>query len=864
VGGDTGVAMGAEASRQGVSTDDDARTPTSGEMGDFLRAMRALQDLAHSAGKAHSIEECLGLAASSLEHGDFGLPFLLAYALDDECTKGRLVAHTGLSAGQPASPTTLDLTTGSGWPVAEALSMGRAHAVEDVQARFPGLVCGPRSEPVMCAYVLPINPSAPRATAVVIAGATQRLPRSVVSTAFYELLAAALTNAVVGTMAVETERLRAEALAEIDHTKTAFFANVSHEFRTPLTLMLGPIEDELAERDQPLPPGRHARLQVAHRNSLRLLRMVNTLLDFSHVEAGRMQASFEPVDLVAVTEDLASSFRAPIEKAGLRLSTRLEALPEPVYVDRDMWSKMVLNLLSNALKHTFKGGITVSLFASDESKDHVELRVDDTGTGIPSKEVPRLFQRFHRVKGARSRSDEGTGIGLALVRALATLHGGRVGVVSREGLGSSFWIRLRRGAAHLPSDRIVATARAGAPDEAHVGGYVEEALRWSKVGDGASEGRNLDIGDSAESPDPAPGVRARVLLAEGNSEMRSYVARLLRRVHDVRAVADGDAAFDAATADPPDLIVLDLQLPGRDGLALLKELRAAETTCLIPVILLSARVGEDAALEGLDAGADDYLVKPFSGKALLARVRSCLALAKMRKDLTDKLTAANKELEAFSYSVSHDLRAPLRAIDGFSDALLTDYGDRFDDQGRYYVERVRAGTQRMAQLIDDLLSLSSITRSALRHERVDLTAIGAKVLSELGIRDPERKVEVRIADGLAGQGDSRLVMVLFENLLGNAWKFTSKVPEARIEVGSESRGGETVFFVRDNGAGFDMAYASKLFEPFQRLHTPAEFQGTGIGLATVHRVVKRHGGRIWAQAERNRGATFFFTLGERP
>ncbi len=584
----------------GVSAEHDARAPTSDEMGDFIRAMRALQDLTHGAGKAHSIEDCLVRAASSLEHGDFGLPFLLAYALDDECTKGRLVAHSGLSAGQPASPATLEVTTGSGWPVAEALSAGRAHAVEDVQARFPGLVCGARSEPVRCAYVLPINPSVPRATAVVIAGATQRLPRSVASTAFYELLAAGLTNAVVGAMAVETERLRAEA------------------------------------------------------------------------------------------------------------------------------------------------------------------------------------------------------------------------------------------------------------------------LRWSKEADGASDGHDLDIGDSDDARHLAPGVRARVLLAEGNPEMRSYLATLLRRVHDVRAVADGDAAFDAATAAPPDLIVVDLQLPGRDGLALLKELRAAETTCLIPVILLSARVGEDAALEGLDAGADDYLVKPFSGKALLARVRSCLALAKMRKDLTDKLTDANKELEAFSYSVSHDLRAPLRAIDGFSDALLTEYGAHFDDQGRYYVERVRAGTQRMAQLIDDLLSLSRITRASLSHDRVDLTAIGAKVLSELGLRDPARKVEVRIADGLAGRGDSRLVKVLFENLLGNAWKFTSKVPEARIDVGSESRGGETVFFVRDNGAGFDMAYASKLFEPFQRLHTPAEFEGTGIGLATVHRVVKRHGGRIWAQAEPNRGATFFFTLGERP
>jgi signal transduction histidine kinase len=390
---------------------------------------------------------------------------------------------------------------------------------------------------------------------------------------------------------------------------------------------------------------------------------------------------------------------------------------------------------------------------------------------------------------------------------------------------------------------------------------VEEALRWSKDSDGSAEGRNLDL-DEASDAEASAAARPRVLLADGNADMRDYVARLLRRTYEVQAVADGEAALQAALADPPDLVVLDVVLRGRDGLALLKELRAAEATCLIPVILLSARAGEDAALEGLDAGADDYLVKPFSGKALLARVRSCLALAKLRKESADKLTEANKELEAFSYSVSHDLRAPLRAIDGFSKALLNDYGSRLDDQGRRYLERVRAGTQRMAQLIDDLLGLSRITRAPMTRDRVDVTTLSRKILAELASREPERRVETSVADGLVGDGDARLVTVLLDNLLGNAWKFTSKQPAARIEVKSELRDGQTAFVVSDNGAGFDLKYADKLFAPFQRLHAATEFQGTGIGLATVQRVITRHGGRIWADAAPNHGATFFFTLGE--
>ena len=232
------------------------------------------------------------------------------------------------------------------------------------------------------------------------------------------------------------------------------------------------------------------------------------------------------------------------------------------------------------------------------------------------------------------------------------------------------------------------------------------------------------------------------------------------------------------------------------------------------------------------------------------------------EERTAELATANKELEAFSYSVSHDLRAPLRAIDGFSKALLDEYAEKLDRQACRYLQRVRTGTQKMSGLIDDLLNLSRVSRTVLRKVSISLTELARGVVAELQNREPARKVAIEITDGLTARGDSRLITIVLVNLLGNAWKYTAKRPEARIAFGQENKGNETAFYVRDNGAGFDMAYADKLFAPFQRLHRDSEFEGTGIGLATVQRIISRHGGRIWAEAAVDGGATFYFTLGD--
>jgi light-regulated signal transduction histidine kinase (bacteriophytochrome) len=224
---------------------------------------------------------------------------------------------------------------------------------------------------------------------------------------------------------------------------------------------------------------------------------------------------------------------------------------------------------------------------------------------------------------------------------------------------------------------------------------------------------------------------------------------------------------------------------------------------------------------------------------------------------------ANRELEAFSYSVAHDLRAPLRGIDGFSQALLEDYSQKLDEEGKRYLRRVRESAQHMAQLIDSLLSLARITRSDLRHELVDLSGLARATAERLAASQPGRQVECLIGQGLTAMGDSRLLGSVLDNLLGNAWKFTQDQPRASIEFACSQQDGQSVFFVRDNGAGFDMTFAPKLFGVFQRLHTSDEFEGTGIGLATVQRIIRRHDGRVWAEGKVAGGATFYFTLGER-
>lgn len=433
-------------------------------------------------------------------------------------------------------------------------------------------------------------------------------------------------------MAARNELTRLnERLTALDNAKTTFFANISHEFRTPLTLILGPLEDVLDDGTGLTGPQRE-RLEAARRNALRLLKLVNSLLDFARVEAGRARVSFEPLDLALMTRELAGHFQSACDKAGLSLVVDCPPLPETVFADRDAWETIVLNLLSNAFKFTHHGEIAVRLRAADGA---VTLTVSDTGSGIPAHEMPRLFERFHRVEGAPGRSFEGTGIGLALVQELVGLHGGVIRADSTLGAGSQFHVTLPLGRSHLPADRLRTVAPA-APPASRADAFVAEVERWlTDGGDAAAAGTAVDhaAGDHGTPVDPRSPERPLVLLADDNADMRGYVQRILTATGcDVVVAGDGEAALAAARTHAPDLVLSDVMMPRLDGFGLLQALRADPRTGNIPVILLSARAGEEARVEGLTAGADDYLVKPFGARELVARVRGTLRLARMRQE----------------------------------------------------------------------------------------------------------------------------------------------------------------------------------------------------------------------------------------
>ena len=625
------------------------------------RRTRAARDLATTLVDAHTTEVVCERAVRALASDRADLPFTALYLLDLPGKSARLVSGSGLDAtdaGHPLAPSVVPLADadkpekassapGIATSVARVARTGQRETAPLARANTHG-AAAPDGDALTphAAMVLPvIEPGQATPSAVLVAGVSPQRALDDDYVGFYELLVSHLSAGLAAANAYEDERRRAEALADLDRAKTAFFGNVSHEFRTPLSLLLGPLED-LRERQNGMTPAVRDQLDVMYRNGVRLLKLVNTLLDFSRIEAGRVQANYEPTDLATYTAELASAFRSLVERAGLALDVEcppLTGLPAPVYIDREMWEKIVLNLLSNAFKYTFAGTIKVTLRPVDAG-GAVELAVCDTGVGIPASELPHLFERFHRVEGARARTHEGSGIGLALVQELVQLHGGAIRVESVEGSGTTVTVRLPTGSAHLPAERVhadtalVSMALGAAP-------YVQEAERW--LPDDAPASAEPTASALAEmiplTPSaPANGHGARIVLADDNADMRGYLRRLLSERYQVEAVGNGAAALAAIHRQPPDLVLTDVMMPELDGFELLAALRADPRTRAVPVILLSARAGAEASAEGLRAGADDYLIKPFVAREVLSRVEARLEMARLRNEAE----ARARELES--------------------------------------------------------------------------------------------------------------------------------------------------------------------------------------------------------------------------
>jgi len=558
-----------------------------------------------------------GLAASTKD-----LPFSLVYLKRQDGTFG-LVCAVGIEEGHPAAPQLL--LPGQPWNI--------GNDVVDLNSKFGELPKAPWHQRPKLAAVVQIAPQGQEeAFGVLIAGLNPHRTYDGSYVDFVELATRQIGAALAGARAYEEEKRRAQALAEIDRAKTLFFSNVSHEFRTPLTLMLGPLDDALGEATS-LPAIQKERLSVAHRNALRLLRLVNSLLDFSRIEAGRVRANFQRTDISALTTDLAANFRSATERASIGLEVKCEDLVGDVFVDRDMWETIILNLLSNAFKFTFEGTIRVMLRNSSNRKN-AELVVSDTGVGIPEDELPHLFERFHRVENQKSRSFEGSGIGLALVHELVKLHGGSISAKSSLGKGTAFTIDLPFGATHLPKDQID-TGNVESKTSVRAEAIVQEAMQWLPE----QSWPEAAMAPSASPPpdllhSTAPG---RILVVDDNADMRAYIQNLLGRHWTVLEAANGLAALTIMKAQLPDLVVTDAMMPNLDGFALLKAIRSDPTIRDVPVIMLSARAGEESRIEGLEAGADYYLTKPFSARELIAQVNANLKVAQIRRETNRSL-----------------------------------------------------------------------------------------------------------------------------------------------------------------------------------------------------------------------------------
>jgi signal transduction histidine kinase/DNA-binding response OmpR family regulator len=559
------------------------------------RRTRILRRLAEIASVGRTEADALALSMAALREGAADVPWALYQQLGDD---------------GPGTPVSVGLER----PEVEALApvlaacavrVRESCAAEDLPSTGTELA-GPRG------WVVPIGKSGFGRNGLLVLGRSPMVAVDEPYRTFFELVGAALASSLETARAFEEEKRRAESLAELDRAKTTFFNNISHEFRTPLTLLLGPL-DELRGAAGLADAG--GQLALMRRNALRLQRLVNALLEFSRLEAGRADAIFRPTDLARHTRDLAGSFRAAFERAGLQLEVDAPKLGQPVYVDRDMWERIVLNLLSNALKFTFEGKVTVRQHL--DGTDAV-LTVTDTGTGIPEDELPRLFERFHRVLGARARTHEGSGIGLALVSDLVRLHGGRIAARSRLGEGSELEVRLPLGHRHLEPGRVEHGESATEVRQAE--SYVEEAMRWLP-----SETPPTPLTDTARAELP------RIVLADDNADMRDYLVRLLEGRFQVHAFRSGADALAAVREDRPDLVLTDVMMPGLDGFGLVAAIRRDAEIQDTPVLMLSARAGEEAQSEGLEAGADDYLVKPFSSRELLARIDAHLARRMLRR-----------------------------------------------------------------------------------------------------------------------------------------------------------------------------------------------------------------------------------------
>ncbi len=859
------------------------------------RRLNLLRDLGAVVTDSKTKEDVCAIIAKVVGNSPYDVPFSMFYLADEQRKNLQLISSAGIRVGEAISPVIvgLDKERGQLLPYTKVFQGGRMEVVGNLSRKFKYIPDYPWSDPAHTVAVIPI-PSTKRENnvGVIVAGISSRLPLNTSYKSFFELLASQVAGVIANATALEEERKRIQALEQIDKAKTVFFSNISHEFRTPLTLMLSPLEEFLAQKGSKLRPAEKENLETTHRNALRLLKLVNSLLDFSRIESGRQQANYVRVDIAELTKNLVANFRSVIEKAGLKLTVKTSPVKQAVFVDTQMWEKIVFNLLSNAFKYTLSGSIKVELKEDDGS---VKLMVKDTGVGIPEHELPNLFKRFHRIQHMGGRTFEGTGIGLSLTKELVNLHKGEIIVESTLNKGTTFTINIPTGKKHLSNTLISTVSHRNGQTEANGNvhdTFIDEAETLleasSRVSRRASSGHAITV----MATDITEETIARRKVEKSEKELRELANAMPQlvwiadsrgnityfndRIHEFSGVsrkADGTWAWEGVVHEEDfegTRQAWENALKQGTGFEQENRMRMKDGTYkwyLSRGYPQKNENGEVICWYGTSTYIHDQkMFEEILEQKVVERTEEV-------RQSNLELERMNKELESFSYVASHDLQEPLRKIQTFSARIAEK--ETLTDSGKDYFKRIQSAANRMQKLIQDLLAFSRVTTGEQNFERVRLADIVDDVVKEYSdkLQEKNATVETReLGEVYAIAFQFRQLML---NLISNSIKFSRPdlplkiIVESKTEMGSEIVASnarihhrlvpDTLYFhitFADNGIGFEPQFNERVFEVFQRLHGNDKYSGTGIGLSIVKKIVENHNGVIAASGELNNGARF--------
>lgn len=827
------------------------------------RQTDCLRRIATSCTAANSPEEVSRLAAAVLEDQERDIPFALLYLHNRETNRIEMAASAGLSFLPPAVPQVVapDSAKGS-WQLEDVAYRGQCSMIEEVGELIGPALRRPDLLPRQ-AIALPVSSGGAAVPAGILVAGLNPMRPAAESSEFHKFLATHLEKALGSARMRQLAEERALEIAALDRAKTVFFSNISHELRTPLSLLLEPLRQ--VQECAMLEPEHRQLLDTARQASGRLLKLINSLLEFSRLEAGRTDARYLPTNLPLLTADLAGMFRSVFDRARVAFVVDCPAVPEPAYVDREMWATIVHNLLSNSLKFTLEGQVTVKMRASS---GHFELEVSDTGCGIAQEDLPCIFQRFVRVPASRARAVEGSGIGLSLVHELTKLHGGTVVASSQLDVGTSIIVSVPKGFAHLPQERV-GSERTLPPLNPGAQPFLDEALGWlddeSVVAAATVDGHPGAAIDTSSKG--APQVRERILVVEDNAQMRHYLSSLLRPRWQIETAPDGVAAIEHIRRHAPDVVLADVMMPRMNGIEMLRALRADAATADLPVLLLSARAGEEAAVEGLQAGASDYLVKPFSRRELIARVETLLAQG--RQHAAERRARAQAEQtvrarEEFFAALAHELRSPVSSLFAWIEHLQSEKLTRAKLLSSLEIlELTGRALRRLSQDLYDVARGASEQMRINPRSFASLAPLIASVVEAFGPAASKKRVTLQQTlhdeSGPVSVDIERLQQIL-ANLLSNAIRFTPS--GGRIDVSCARRTDTVELCVSDSGRGIRADALPHVFERYwQGERARDDDSGLGLGLSISRRLVELHGGEILALSEgEGAGATFVVRL----